>query len=84
MPEDQNSWAFLPGAAANADMPDEAAYWLTKIAIERRDEIARVFKPAGETDPIALTLSDGNIPLHPGAVRYFQEIGKTIPDRLMP
>lgn len=84
MPEDQNSWAFLPGAAANADMPDEAAYWLTKIAIERRDEIAKVFKPAGETDPIDLTLSDGNIPLHPGAVRYFQEIGKTIPDRLMP
>ena len=84
MPEDQNSWAFLPGAAASADMPDEAAYRLTKIAIEGRDEIAKVFKPAGATDPIELTLSDGNIPLHPGAVRYFQEIGMSIPERLMP
>ena len=84
MPADQNSWAFLPGATANADLPDEAAYWLTKVAIERRDDIAKVFKPAGATDPIELTLMEGNIPLHPGAVRYFMEIGKTIPDRLMP
>ena len=84
MPKDQNSWAFLPGASANADMPDDAAYWLTKVAIERRDDIAKVFKAAGATDPVELTMKEGAIPLHPGAVRYFKEIGQKIPDRLMP
>ncbi len=83
MPTEQNSWAFLVGTCAPVDLSEEAAYWLTKIAIEQRDELAKAFAMAGESDPVQLTLTEGNIPLHPGSIRYFKEKGHTIPARLM-
>ena len=84
MPQDQNSWAFVVCASALADLADDAAYWLTKIAIEERTEIAKAFKAAAATDPLEATLDKATIPLHPGAIRYFRERGKTVPDRLVP
>jgi TRAP-type uncharacterized transport system substrate-binding protein len=84
MPTDQNSWAFIVGTSAPADLAEETAYWLTKIAIEQQAELAKAFAMAGETDPTKLTLSEGNVPLHPGAIRYFKEKGQTVPASLMP
>jgi TRAP transporter TAXI family solute receptor len=84
MPTDQNSWAFVVAASALADLHDDAAYWLTKIAIEKREEIAKAFKAAAGTDPLEATLKEATVPLHPGAIRYFRERGKTIPEHLIP
>ena len=84
MPTEQNSWAFVVAASALADLHDDAAYWLTKIAVEKREEIAKAFKAAAGTDPLEATLEKATVPLHPGAIRYFRERGKTIPAHLIP
>jgi len=84
MPVDQNSWAFVVCASALADLSDDAAYWMTKIAIEKREDIAKAFKAAAGTDPLVATMELGTVPLHPGAIRYFRERGIKIPERLIP
>lgn len=84
MPTEQNSWAFVVAASALADLHDDAAYWLTKIAVEKREEIAKAFKAAAGTDPLEATLEKATVPLHPGAIRYFRERGKTVPAHLIP
>ena len=40
--------------------------------------------PAANQTTIDFTLSATPIPLHPGAIRYYEETGATIPDRLRP
>lgn len=61
---------------ASADSPEEAIYLLTKSLIERREEFiednpqAREWDPANDHDRSAIV-----VPLHPGAERYYREIG---------
>lgn len=57
----------------NADMPEELVYRITRSIIEHRDDIATAV-PLWAT----LTPEDAphtSVPLHPGAARYYREIG---------
>lgn len=59
---------------ANKDMPEEVAYQITKLMYENTDAIARAHNKGSEIK--AENARDGvTIPLHPGAERYFKEIG---------
>ncbi|SEQ30067.1 hypothetical protein SAMN03080615_01113 [Amphritea atlantica] len=61
---------------ANSDLPDETAYQITKLVIENMDTLAedfpawKFFKPEDAAKP-----ENNGIPLHPGAIRYYKEIG---------
>ena len=44
----------------------------------------RAVHPAANQTTVEFTLDATPVPLHPGAIRYFEEIGATIPDRLRP
>ncbi|YBV94450.1 TAXI family TRAP transporter solute-binding subunit (plasmid) [Phyllobacteriaceae bacterium JZ32] len=74
---DVPSVGYPTGLIANAGMPDDVAYAITKALNENADKIKaahsslRSFTPevAGEA------LRNGNIPLHPGAQRYYREKG---------
>lgn len=65
------------------DMPEEQAYEIVKAIFEHKDELEQVYTGASWTTP-ENTLEFAIAPLHPGAVRYFQETGLEIPDRLIP
>lgn len=59
---------------ANADVPEEVVYEFTKLFVENLEELAKVNKSFGEIKPETM-LQGISVPLHPGALRYYQEIG---------
>ncbi|WP_301585171.1 TAXI family TRAP transporter solute-binding subunit [Halomonas alkaliantarctica] len=67
----------------NADMDEELAYQLTQLLFENTDELIAVHPAANDTT-IEFTMNSTPVPLHPGAIRYFEEVGADIPDRLRP
>jgi len=65
-------WNIL---AVNASMPDDLAYKLTKLIIEKRGELALVHKEANNIKPEWQTSSRAGVEFHPGALKYFKEAG---------
>lgn len=63
-----------------AEMDEELAYEFTKALFEHIDIVRAIHPSANETVPE--TALDSPIPLHPGAIRYYEEIGLEVPDRL--
>lgn len=61
--------------AVNASMSDDLAYKLTKVMLEKRDELALVHKEALNIKLEWQTSSRMGIPWHPGALKYFKEKG---------
>lgn len=78
---DQNSVALWNFAIANKDMPDTLAYEITKLAMENPDRMTQIHAAAKET---LLANWDKNtfMPFHPGAVKYLEEKGLTVPANL--
>jgi len=67
----------------SSEMSDDLAYELTKAMFENIAELRAVHPAANETT-VEFTMSATPIPLHPGALRYYDEIGASVPDRLRP
>ena len=67
----------------SSDMSDDLAYAITSAMFENIAELQAVHPAANETT-VELALTASPIPLHPGAIRYFEETGATIPDALHP
>lgn len=65
----------------NAAMSDELAYQITKTLFEKVDELRAIHSAANDTT-VEFSLTSTPIPLHPGALRYYQETGASIPARL--
>jgi len=78
---DQNTVALWNFAIAHKDMPESLAYEITKLAMENPDRMVGIHAAASET---LLANWDKNtfMPFHPGAVRYLEEKGITVPDAL--
>lgn len=55
------------------DMPDDVAYNLTKLLMERHEALARAH-PAGERFDVRSAIGTMPVPLHPGAARYFRSV----------
>ena len=68
---------------ASAEMSDDVVYAITKAMFENIAEMQAVHPAANQTT-VDFTLNATPIPLHPGAIRYYEEIGATIPDALRP
>lgn len=73
------AWA---GLGTRKDMPEQIVYEMTKAFWEN---IADMHAVAEWAKAITLdkTLSEMNMPLHPGAAKYYKEKGLTIPAKLM-
>jgi hypothetical protein len=56
-----------------ASMPDDLAYDLTRLLMERRDVLAAAH-PAAERLDIRSAIATLPVPLHPGAARYFRTV----------
>ncbi len=67
----------------NAAMDEELAYQITKAMFEHVDELIAVHPAANDTTP-EFALSSTPIPLHLGAIRWYEEAGHTVPDKLRP
>jgi uncharacterized protein len=69
--------------AVSSEMPDDLAYAITRAMFENIADLQAVHPAANETT-VEFTMSATPVPLHPGAIRYYEEIGATIPDNLRP
>ena len=65
---------------ANKDLDEDLVYNLVKATFEHKAEIEKVDKNAEGID--VENLGFLTMPLHPGAQRYYEEIGVEIPDNL--
>ena len=70
-------------AIGRADLPDDLVYQLVKAVFENQPRLVKAHPAARDTLPQNL---DKNtfLPFHPGAARYYREIGITIPETLAP
>lgn len=69
--------------AVHADMSEELAYQITKVKFEQVEYLISVHPAANDTT-VEFSLTSTPVPLHPGAIRYYEEIGAEVPDRLRP
>ena len=67
----------------SSEMSDDLVYAITRAMFENIAELQAVHPAAFQTT-IEIALSASPIPLHPGAIRYFEETGATVPDDLRP
>ena len=69
--------------AVRADIDEDAVYQITKTIYENLPFLAGIH-PA--TSFMSLQRATGGLPmpLHPGALRYYEEVGLQIPERLRP
>jgi TRAP transporter TAXI family solute receptor len=65
------------------EMDDELAYQITRAMFENIADLQAVHPAANETT-VEFTIAATPVPLHPGAIRYYEEIGTEIPDALRP
>jgi NMT1 family protein len=59
--------------AAREDFPDDLAYKLTKLVLEKREDLAKVHKEALNIKVENQKSQNAGIPWHPAALRYFAE-----------
>lgn len=76
------TWGFMISVSARPDLDEQTAYDITKAAMENMAEQEAAFPAVKGTDLPELTLKYATSPLHPGAIRYFEEIGLSVPDAL--
>jgi TRAP transporter TAXI family solute receptor len=62
-------------------LSEELVYKLTKVAWEHWDEVGQAVPAAKSVSPKDMARMVA--PIHPGAVKYYKEIGINIPDRLI-
>lgn len=73
-------WNFV---VTNSDMSETLAYNIVKSVFENHKRL--VLSHATAKDTLAENISHNTVlPLHPGAVRYYREIGVSIPKAILP
>lgn len=80
--EDVNTIAQPNFLATSADVSEENVYMITKTIYENL-AFLQAIHPATNAMNIEAAIAGLPVPLHPGAARYYQEIGIEIPDRLI-
>ena len=79
--KDYDTFGVFNFAIGRADLPDDLVYQLVKAVFENQPTLLKAHSTAAETVPQNV-LKDTFLPLHPGALRYYREVGIKIPDVL--
>lgn len=81
--KDINTIAQPNFLAVTADVPEEHVYMITKTIYENLPFLQAIH-PATEAMSLDKAIEGLPLPLHPGALRYYDEAGVTVPDDLKP
>lgn len=75
-PQDARTAYIGTSLIVPSSMTDEVAYTLTKVLMEHRDQLSETCATMRNITPeSAVNTGITVVPLHPGAIKYFQEIG---------
>ena len=83
MDEPVQTVALSNALVAHEDMDEELAYKVTRSIHENRDFLISIH-PAMNDMTLDFAVNGLPIPLHPGAIRYYEEVGVEVPERLRP
>lgn len=72
--EDIPTYGLANGLVISADVPEELVYEMTKAVFEHLEELAGVHPAFAKMSKDTILEGFGS-PLHPGALRYYREIG---------
>jgi TRAP-type uncharacterized transport system substrate-binding protein len=61
---------------AHADLPSDLVYRAVKAVFENHEQLIEVHAAAAATVPANIARNTF-LPLHPGAIRYYNQIGST-------
>jgi TRAP transporter TAXI family solute receptor len=81
--EDYQTVGHFNFVVAHKDLPKDLVYRAVKAVYDNHERLARAHSAAKETVPANVT-RDTFLPLHPGAVQYYREIGVDLPAVLEP
>ena len=85
---DQLSYAYVIGDFVRSDVPDDVVYKMVKAVWENRAAIVEplaTLKQGKFDDMVGNAVNFGlKVPFHAGAVKFYREVGQTIPDELVP
>lgn len=70
-----NLIAFDMVLITNAKVPDEVVYRVAKALHDNKQDLVATFPPFGLFQPQNMAKALKGVPMHPGAVRYYKEIG---------
>ena len=80
--EDVYTLGAVVGVAARADLDEDTVYRITKAYWEKA-KMAVKDNPWMKDITLEYAVQDGGLKLHPGALRYYKEIGLKIPEGSM-
>lgn len=88
LPKEQLSFAYVVTDFVHKDIPDEVVYKIVKAIYENRktlvDSLATL-KEGTFDDMFGMAEKYLNVPLHPGAVKFYREVLKVkVPKKLLP
>jgi len=81
--EDYPTVGLFNFVVAHKDLPEELVHRAVKAVYENQERLVQAH-PAGQETVAANVGRDTFLPLHPGAVRYYREIGLDLPAVLVP
>lgn len=81
--EDVRTLSVWNVAICTRSLADDLVYELVKAVFEHQDYLIKVYPGAKDTTA-ENTVNFSPVPLHPGAIKYIEEKGITVPDRLRP
>lgn len=79
--KDYDTFGVYNFAIGRADLPDDLVYQLVKVLFENTQALTQEVPTASDTVPKNVS-KDTFLPFHPGAVRYYREVGIKIPESL--
>jgi TRAP transporter TAXI family solute receptor len=62
-------------AVAHADLPNDLVYSIVRVVFEKHEEMMEVHAAAAATVPANMERNTF-LPLHPGAIRYYRQVGR--------
>ncbi|MCC6047820.1 MAG: TAXI family TRAP transporter solute-binding subunit [Desulfurococcaceae archaeon] len=83
MTSDVRTVAVMAMLAVRADVPDHVVYTVLKVMFDRLSELREAHARAKDIE-LAKALQGMPIPLHSGAIRFYQERGISVPPELRP
>ncbi len=70
-------------AIANKNLPDDLVYLIVKAVFDNQESLVTAVKAAVETVPKNVT-KNTFLPMHPGAIKYYEDIGIKLPAAVYP
>lgn len=81
--EDVSTIAVWNALVVTGEFNEDQAYEITSAMFEHIDQIVDVYAP-GEEYLVPETIVNSPVPVHPGALRFYEEQGVEVPEELRP